>query len=47
VYELRLNCGLGIIRLQFFTPDEIRQLQTVIAGTVATAPPAAKSGSSP
>jgi hypothetical protein len=23
VYELRLSCGLEIVRLQFFTPDEI------------------------
>jgi hypothetical protein len=30
VFELRVNCGLGIMRLQFFTDDELRQLQSVI-----------------
>ena len=30
VYELRLSCGLGIMRLQFFTDDELRELQSVI-----------------
>jgi hypothetical protein len=31
VYELKLNCGLGIIRLQFFTEAEIKDLQSVIS----------------
>ena len=30
VYELRLDCGMGIMRLQFFTEDEIRNLRGVI-----------------
>jgi hypothetical protein len=30
VHELRVNCGLGIMRLQFFTEDELRQLQSRI-----------------
>jgi hypothetical protein len=30
VYELRVNCGLGIMRLQFFTDDELQQLHSVI-----------------
>ena len=30
VYELRVKCGLGIMRLQFFTDDELQQLRTVI-----------------
>ena len=30
VYEVRVNCGLGIMRLQFFTEDEIKQLQSLI-----------------
>jgi hypothetical protein len=29
VYELRANCGLEIMRLQFFTEDEIRELQSL------------------
>ena len=31
VYELRVNCGLGIMRLQFFTADEMKELQQQIA----------------
>jgi hypothetical protein len=31
VYELRVNCGLGIMRLQFFTGDEMKELQQQIA----------------
>jgi hypothetical protein len=27
VYELRLSCGLGIMRLQFFTKDELQDLE--------------------
>jgi hypothetical protein len=30
VYELKLNCGLEIIRLQFFTEEEMGELQSVI-----------------
>jgi hypothetical protein len=30
VYELKVQCGLGIMRLQFFTEDEIRELREVI-----------------
>ena len=26
VYELRLSCGMEILRLQFFTREEIREL---------------------
>src|SRR5689334_9199705 len=31
VYELRVDCGLGIMRLQFFTRDEKQELQQQIA----------------
>ena len=42
VYELRLNCGLGIMRLQFFTAEEIQELQGVIGVKVpSTASPGA------
>lgn len=34
VYELRLNCGLGIMRLQFFTPEELQNLKQAIAQTL-------------
>jgi len=30
VYELTVKCGLGIMRLQFFTDDELRELKSVI-----------------
>lgn len=30
VYELRINCGLEIVRLQYFTEDEIKELQSLI-----------------
>ena len=30
VHELRLQCGLGIMRLQFFTADELQNLQSVL-----------------
>lgn len=30
VYELRVNCGLGIMRLQFFTAEEIEELRMLI-----------------
>jgi hypothetical protein len=31
LYELRVNCGLGVMRLQFFTRDEVNELQDRIA----------------
>ncbi len=34
VFELRLSCGLGIMKLQFFTPEELRNLQQTIAETL-------------
>jgi hypothetical protein len=30
VYELRVNCGLEIMRLQFFTADELSGLQSLL-----------------
>ena len=36
IYELRVNCGLEIIRLQFLTEDEIRELQSVIGEEIGT-----------
>lgn len=30
VYELRADCGMGIIRFQFFTEEEIRDLRDTI-----------------
>ena len=30
VAELKVNCGLGIMRLQFFTDEELAQLQAAI-----------------
>jgi hypothetical protein len=30
VYELRINCGLEIVRLHFFTEDEIKELHSLI-----------------
>ena len=37
VYELRVNCGLGIMKLQFFTMEELLELQSLIGQTVGTA----------
>ena len=37
VYELRVNCGLGIMKLQFFSEDEIGDLQSVVAQTLHSA----------
>jgi hypothetical protein len=34
VYELRVQCGLEIMRLQFFTPDEIKALASLIDAKV-------------
>ncbi len=31
VYELRVQCGLEIMRLQFFSAEEIRQLTSLLA----------------
>ncbi len=31
LYELRVQCGLEIVRLQFLTEDEIQELRAVIA----------------
>jgi len=30
VYELRVQCGLEIMRLQFFTGEEVRQLAALL-----------------
>ena len=30
-FELRVHCGLEIMRLQFFTKEEIAELQAVLA----------------
>ena len=32
VYEVRVPCGLEILRLQFFTAEEVRQLASLLAG---------------
>jgi hypothetical protein len=29
-YELRIHCGLEILRLQFFTPEEFRELRALL-----------------
>ena len=31
VYELRVSCGLQIVRLQFFTEDELERLRAALA----------------
>ena len=31
VFELRVNCGLEIMRLQFFTAEEVRHLASLLA----------------
>ena len=38
VYELRVNCGLGIMRLQFFTGEEMKELQQQIAEGLSRPP---------
>ena len=43
VYELRVNCGLGIMRLHYFKTEEMRQLQGLIADTFSAAAAAEKS----
>jgi hypothetical protein len=43
VYELRVNCGLGIMRLQFFTEEEIKQLQSLIGETLGSRVPVSAS----
>ena len=30
VYEVRVNCGLEIVKLQFFTEEEIKEFQSVV-----------------
>jgi hypothetical protein len=32
VYELRVNCGLEIMRLHFFTREELQELALMITG---------------
>jgi hypothetical protein len=32
LYELRVHCGLEIMRLQFFTTEEVRHLASLLAG---------------
>jgi hypothetical protein len=34
LYELRVNCGLEIMRLQFFTAEEISDLASLLADQV-------------
>ena len=34
VYELRITCGLEIMRLQFFTADELKQFVSLVAANV-------------
>jgi hypothetical protein len=34
VFELRVNCGLEILRLQFFNEEEVRELQSVLAAAI-------------
>jgi hypothetical protein len=36
VYELRVNCGLEILRLHFITEDELKELQSSIDKAIAT-----------
>ena len=47
VYELRVNCGLGIMKLQFFTEDEIKQLQSLIGETLGSRVPVSASQHAP
>ena len=30
VYELRVDCGMGIMRLQFFTEEELQDLHSIL-----------------
>lgn len=32
VFELRVNCGLEVMKLQFFTEEEIQQLASLLGG---------------
>jgi hypothetical protein len=34
-FELRIHCGLELMRLQFFTSQEIEELQSVLAAARA------------
>ncbi len=36
VYELRVKCGLEIMRLQFFTEEEFRELGSMIGEKLAS-----------
>ena len=35
IYELRLDCGLRIMRLQFFTAEEMARLQSALSDQFA------------
>jgi hypothetical protein len=37
--ELRIHCGLEIMRLQFFTPEEIQELQSGLSALTAAKKP--------
>ena len=37
-FELRVHCGLELMRLQFFTKDEIAELQSVLDGIKSEQP---------
>ena len=37
-FELRVHCGLEMVRLQFFTKDEIAELQTILASVESSQP---------
>ncbi len=39
VYELRVNCGLEIVRLQFLTEDEMKELRSLIDEQIASGVP--------
>jgi hypothetical protein len=43
LYEVRVNCGLGIMKLQFFTENEIKQLQSLIGETLGSQMPVSAS----
>ncbi len=36
VYELRINCGLEIVRLQLLTEDEIKELHSLIGEEIGS-----------
>jgi len=43
-FELRINCGLEFMRLQFFTQQEIEELQSVLESLAAQSTSRAESG---